>query len=367
MTKKKEFSSFEDRNTILKKYKSSSTSGWTHLILAQENSSGKKFLRLKKYLNWFSIKNARQLRVVQELLLRGAAELEWVVDESLKIDVNEESTTEKPISTLTQNVDVEIPEEIIELFEAKPELVSKILSLPFEINDFNYVFDIFQVIDDLILSGSERLKVAFKEIIEKISKEEAKGMQELSDLMDKLNLLQIASVTNLVKKRLETIDLFEDMIQNEQTFEINTDKSIHRVLEKNMWIIDENLWIATSNKSLRNFIGDEILKKHKNFSKKRPDFACVDFENKLIILEIKRPSIELKKIELDQAELYHRIIKQYKSTDYRNISVILIGNKISSEAQEILELRKGVEIKTYNDFLSKCRKRYKNYLDVLDN
>src|SRR5690606_36333211 len=151
-------------------------------------------------------------------------------------------TSDKQVVQATREVDLEIPDEIIDLFEENPDMVDKVLSLPFKIQDFNYVFDIFKVIDELVVSGSERLKTAFKEIVDKIAKEDSKGMQELSDLMEQFNLLQIASVTNLVRKRLVTIDLLEEMIHDESTFEINTDKSIHRVLEKNMWIIDENYW-----------------------------------------------------------------------------------------------------------------------------
>jgi len=134
-----------------------------------------------------------------------------------------------------------------------------------------------------------------------------------------------------------------------------------------MWLVDENYWISQSNKSLRNFIGEEIIKNHKEFSQKRPDFACVNHERKLIILEIKRPSIELTKKELDQAELYQRLIKYYKSHEYRSIEVYLIGNKLSGEALEVVELRKGITIKTYDDLLENCRKRYKKYLDIIEN
>jgi hypothetical protein len=54
---------------------------------------------------------------------------------------------------------------------------------------------------------------------------------------------------------------------------------------------DERYWLLHSNGTLRTFIGDEMLKKdRKHFGAKRPDFACGAIGDKLIILELKRPS-----------------------------------------------------------------------------
>ena len=175
--------------------------------------------------------------------------------------------------------------------------------------------------------------------------------------------MQITSLLQIIKKRLNDIDIFEKMIHDEKTYEINTDKSIHRILERSMWIIDDSYWIVQSNKSLREFIGKEVEKIH---SKKRPDFVCVNHGNKLVILEIKRPSLELSKEEIDQVELYQRIIRKHKSQNYSSIRIILIGNTISEEAREVVELRKNIEIMTYQDFLESCRKRYEEYLKVVE-
>lgn len=365
---KKQEPGFKDRNDILKTLTATGKFGWMQVVIAENKLTHKKFLRLKKYLNWFSIPNESQLKVIQELILKGAKELDWKVDSAINIQITEDKTdkikSSKPSATVSKSVDLDIPDEIIDFFEQNPAVVEKFLSLKIQGYDFDYIFQLLQILDKAVLNSSERIRVAFKEVVEKIAKEDAKSMQELSDLMEKYNLIQITSVTNLVKYRLDTIKNLEMMIQDEKTYEINTDKSVHRLLEKNMWLIDEQYWIAQSNQSLRTFIGNEIEKKHKKYKLKRPDFACVDFENRLIILELKRPKVELKKDELDQAELYLRIIKYYKAESYKSILVILIGNRISTEAKDIIENRKNVEIKTYQELLAKTRKRYTKFLEA---
>ena len=229
-----------------------------------------------------------------------------------------------------------------------------------------YIFSLLSAIDESLRGSNERMRVSFKEIVLKISKEPSKAMQELSDLMDNLNLLQVTSLVNILRNRIETISTFDEMIHNDKTYELKSDKSIHRVLEKSMWIIDDEYWIVQSNKSLREFIGAEFIKKDKKYEKSRPDFACVTFGSKLIIIEIKRPSIELKKRELDQIEDYQLIIKKYKGKEYTSMEIFLIGKKISSEARDRANLRRGITLMTYQDLLERCRQRYEEYLKIIE-
>lgn len=353
---------WEDRNDAIKIYKATGKYGWLHLVIGQNKTTRRKFIRLKRYMNWFSIPDSNYLEVVQKTLKMGAQELGWEYDESKKIIFQELSkvSADKEKTTF-------LPDDIVGFIEENPEFTKKLIALNIGNQNKEYFFELLEIIDEAVSKSGERFKTAFKEVVGKIAKQETRGMHELSDLMEKWNLFQITSLTNILKNRLDTIETFEKLIHDEKTFEINTDNSIHRILEKNMWLIDENYWLVQSNKSLRTFIGDEIVKTDKKFAKKRPDFACVNpNKDKLIIVEIKRPALELKKKELDQAELYHRIIKKYKGEKYNKIDVYLVGNKISDEAHEIAQLRKGVYIKTYSDFLENCQRRYQDYLKVIE-
>jgi hypothetical protein len=133
-----------------------------------------------------------------------------------------------------------------------------------------------------------------------------------------------------------------------------------------MWLIDDKYWIVQSNKSLREFIGAELEKKDRKYQHRRPDFACATFGNRLIIIEIKRPSIQLTKKELDQLEDYLVLIKKYKGQVYSPIDTYLVGNTISDEARERAALRRGVELLTYQDLLETCRHRYQEYLKIVE-
>lgn len=252
-----------------------------------------------------------------------------------------------------------------DLSQKKKHQILKGIAELIERQEPQFVFALLSAIDKSCQGTSERLKVALKEIILKISKESAEAMNELSDFMDKWNLLQVTSLLSILKARLETIATFEEMIHNDKTYELKGDKSIHRTLEKSMWILDDKYWIAQSNKSLREFIGKELSKTDKEHQKKRPDFACVNSSGKVVLVEIKRPSLELTENEINQAELYLRIVKKYKSAA-ANPVILLVGNKISEESRELANLRGYPILYTYQDMIDNCRKRYHEYLEIVE-
>jgi len=354
-----------ERNDVLRIFKISGKFGWLHLVVAQDKKTKRKFLRLKRYRNWFAIPDSEYLIRVQKMLHKGANELQWETGGDVEIEVEEVKSKEEVQEIL--KLERELPEEIVCFINDNPEIIEDIIKFCSTRGDIKYLSDLLKILGENIVSSNERLRVAFKEVIQKISKEDAKGMQDLSDLMKQWNLFQIASISSVVKSRLETIHTFEQMIHDENTYEIDTPDSIHRVLEKSMWLIDENYFLVHSNRSLQTFIGEEMKKKHTSYKKKRFDFAVVDADNKLLILEIKRPSVELKKSEIDQLEMYLRITKHYKAKNYRSVEGYLIGNKISSDAWETMDFRSHIKLMTYDDLLEGCRKRYSDYLKVFEN
>ena len=364
--KEEERPKWTDINDILKIYKYyDKRYSWMHLVVAQGKFSKKKYLRLKKYFNWFNIPDAGYLAVVQNILKKGAKELDWEYNEKLDVKLEEVTDKKEKKEILKSEKSNGVPEEILEFIKKFPDFTKKLITLDLENKKPQEILEVMNMTADAITASGDRFRVAFQELLSKISQEEPKSMMELSDLMKQWNLHQITSLSNIVKNRLDTIGSLEEAIHKEETYELKEDNSIHRILEKNMWLIDERYWIAQSNKSLRTYLGDAMMKEDAEFKLKRPDFVCVKKSEKgIIILEIKRPSIELKKKEIDQAELYLRLIDKYKGETGLSVEVYLIGAKISNEAQEVVKWRKNITIKTYQDFLEDCRNRYREYLKI---
>lgn len=332
------------------------------LLVAKELEENKTYLRLKKYRNWLNIFSNNELVSVIKLLENGSKKIKWKMEKNLVTDI-QNITDKKELEKISKSISKDDGGKI----ELDNEELSKILNNIDE-EDNEYVTNILTSIQKIFEHSEKRMKVAFEDVISKLSKKEnQEGIEKLSDLMSKWNLLQISNIGNMVKQRLETIDKFEKLILSEKTYEIRGDNSIHRILEKNMWLIDEELWIVQSNKSLRELLGDNILKKYKDQSNKRPDFACLNLDsNSLKIIEIKRPSLTLTKTEIDQAENYMLIAEDLRGKSYSKITATLIGNQVSDEAKRLIKNRNNIDIITYTEFLQKVRKRYESYLKKLD-
>lgn len=274
--KEEERPKWTDMNDILKVYKYySKRYSWMHLVVAQGKFSKKKYLRLKKYYNWFSIPDAGYLAVIQNILKNGAKELEWEYDKDLEVRLEEVKDEKEKKEILKSDKSGGAPEEILEFIKKFPDFTKKLISLDLENKKPEEILEVMNMTADAIAASGDRFRVAFQELLGKISQEEPRSMMDLSDLMEKWNLHQITSLSNIVKSRLDTIASLEEAIHKEETYELKEDKSMHRILEKNMWLIDERYWIAQSNKSLRKYLGDEMMKEDAEYKSKRPDFVCV--------------------------------------------------------------------------------------------
>ena len=131
-------------------------------------------------------------------------------------------------------------------------------------------------------------------------------------------------------------------------------------------MIDERYWLLKSNATLRNFIGDEMSKRdEKEYGKKRPDFVCGSIDNRLIIVELKRPSKMLIVDDLNQLETYLTIVDSY-STTYGEVQAFLVGNKLSDDLRRHLKYRRQIRVISYSDLIDRTEKRYQEYLRFVE-
>lgn len=136
-----------------------------------------------------------------------------------------------------------------------------------------------------------------------------------------------------MRSRIETIELFEKQVNDDRTYEIIGDNSIHRILEWAMWLVDERYWLLHSNRTLLNSIAKEMQKRDKKrYGKKRPDFVCGSYGQKLIILELKRPSHTLEVEDLNQLEQYMIVAENY--TTFRSYEAYLVSRRIDEDLKK---------------------------------
>lgn len=210
-------------------------------------------------------------------------------------------------------------------------------------------------------NADDSFVTATKKLIEQLPKQGKRAIEDLSDLLKQWSLRQITAISTEVKHRLETIDIFNKAILDDKTYEIRGDGSVHRILENALWIIDERYWLNHSNETLRTIVGNQLVKKNKKLAKKRPDFVCSTVDNKMIIVEIKRPSHELTSPDLEQLENYMIIIEQH-SSEKLVFEGYLVGRKISDDLKRRLKFRGSqFKVKTYSDLIDDVKIRYTEF------
>jgi len=133
-----------------------------------------------------------------------------------------------------------------------------------------------------------------------------------------------------------------------------------------MWLVDERYWLLFSNRTLLKSIGDEMGKRDKKrYGKKRPDFVCGTVGNKLIILELKRPSHTLKVEDLNQLETYVIVAEKYFT--FSSYEAYLVGKRIDEDLAKTRKHRSNAfKILTYSDLINNTKKRYHEFLRSID-
>lgn len=280
-------------------------------------------------------------------------------------------TTEKIIKGLESKIEENRTTAANSAIEQHPQLLKDIISSidvdSFSKKDINSLAETMGEIGDILSGANSQFREAFLSIIKKLPKQKQRALEDLDNLLKTWELHVITNVSQHVKSRLELIDLFEERVQDPKTFEINGDNSIHRILERAMWLVDEKYWLMISNKTIRTFIGGELsTSDRKKYGSKRPDFVCGTVGDQLIILELKRPSHELTIEDLNQLETYVTLAEKYKT--FTSCRAYIVGAKASEDLLKRIKHRSAsFKILYYSDIITNVRLRYKEYLDSVEN
>lgn len=311
-----------------------------------------------------SIKNSEELVKLLEALKKFKNDLGWKAKSELL-----ENIKEKKEESEENEEESSLDEDLEELVNQYPSFLKEVLeTVDFENlddEDFELLKETIQNLNDTTLQAERKIKEQFSELLGKLTEQED-GYEKLSELLEEWHLLQVTSTSNIALKRLEFLETFEEMIHNDDVYEIRGDDSIHRALERNLWIIDEEYWLIQSDKSLKKFIQQEMEDEDKEDEYRRPDFVCATQGGELVIAEIKRPSHTLQREDLNQIEDYYHYADKYRGENFQEINCYLIGNKADEQTESSAENRRNIQILTYNDILSSARDRYREYLEVVE-
>ena len=251
--------------------------------------------------------------------------------------------------------------ELLDLLAAYPSLLD---SVPKNIDILRLPDTQKQALVQLLNTGSE---VAGK-IIGQLAKEDVQSLDDFSTVLDALSLATINNLVGHINGRLGFIDYFEKAIHDNSTYERRGETSVHNLLKANMWMVDRNYTVLHDDETLKNI----IIEKYKvdiddPDEKRRPDFVCLsDDHGKVVIIEIKRPSVKLKMTHVTQLLDYRKVLQEYSGATIRDFECILVGRELDQVLIGNPFEQSGIKIVTYTDFIGNARKFYREYSDLVN-
>lgn len=251
------------------------------------------------------------------------------------------------VQTLLKGLPKEIRKRVIDLIEG---IIPKLNDL----SDAD-AETVLQIVVKAAESG------AIIEILKKIKEAAPSDIMRLAELLNEWGIYEISAISELIKRRLDILEEFEILVNSLETLEFPT---IHRLIENNLWLLNDNYRLYSSNKSLKKILEDEIEKKFKKHKKERPDLICKTLLDKTVIIELKRPAELVTPDHFTQLTIYNNVVKHY-SPGYRIIECYLVGSKYDEAVRNPEYENIGIYLKSYSEVVQEAKERYREVLEIL--
>ena len=234
---------------------------------------------------------------------------------------------------------------------------------------------------DLIMNSGE-VDDLFKivgEVVE-LTREER---SELANILDKASLSNILAMQKLVIDRLQAIGDLKELLFNTERY-VNEIDHLQKFIEQHYWIFGEQYHLVTAEEptfeeALRRFryitnneiygVGD-IKITDSNAKMQMDIFAvqqlCSGNIKKVIVVELKRPSVILGYDELQQIKTYYNTITQDARFNADNLEweFYLIGNKYNKFIEQEIENNQNHGEKALVFKVKKCKIYVKSWSEI---
>lgn len=279
----------------------------------------------------------------------------WVENKLIEISrnlENEQSGERK--KRFLQNINVQstlkkLPKEIQEKIR---KLIEEVIPKLNELSQKDAI-----TIMDLLIKSMESSEMV--SVLKKLGEADINDIQNLARILETWGIYEITSTVEHIRYRLSVIDKFEEVIGNIKSLEY---KDIHKLLEKNLWLLNDNYPSYASNKSLKTFLKNKLNKKFKEHEKDRPDIIIKTLLGNVLIIELKRPSHQIASTDFAQVSKYKTIITSNKP-NAKLIECYLIGNEFDEAVRNPEYEKIGIYLKSYSEIIQEAKERYKEILN----
>ena len=197
------------------------------------------------------------------------------------------------------------------------------------------------------------------EVVNTINESRDSDIENFAEALSNFGLVEIGMISTQAVNRLRFLDELLILVNDKNTVE----KTIHKALEKNTWVIGDDYSVIFSDTSFQTAIKNITGKPYKGEDPlSRPDlFLGRKLDKELVLIEFKRPSFTLTRDTESQAQAYRDDLYQYYKE--QRIEIILLGGKIKGNINS--NIKEDVNFISYIDLIGKARSRIEWLIDEL--
>jgi hypothetical protein len=181
-----------------------------------------------------------------------------------------------------------------------------------------------RAIAELVLNAFERDE--YWAVARRIDEAPKEDILKLADVLLDWGLTEAAGVVSRAKARLKALNAFQQLSHDPRTLEAQ----MHRALEDNVWMFGDPYEVLKSNANLRSVVmrlTDLVYKGMRG--KDRPDLLLVGSMDRILLVELKRPSHTISHDDVAQAQRYRDELHPYLGNRGDSIELAVVGGKIN--------------------------------------
>lgn len=163
-------------------------------------------------------------------------------------------------------------------------------------------------------------------VLEHLAESSRRDVASIAEALAEFGLAEMAYLVEQSKARQAFLDNLEALANDPKTLEA----SMHKAIEKNLWLFGPEYSLFSSNQTLQRLIEDSIGAKYQgDKASNRPDLLLNENLNgEYLLIEFKRPSHALKRDDYSQATNYRHELTKLMN---KRMRILVIGGKRAAD------------------------------------
>lgn len=216
--------------------------------------------------------------------------------------------------------------------------------------------DKVQTVVNVVIDAFE--KDEYFEVLRQLDESKDRDVEAIADALQVFGLVDMAVVAKQARGRMRLLDHLEAIVRDERTLE----KTVHDVIEKNLWVLAPHFAHLKSNQTLKTTVEaftDKAFQGKK--ADLRPDLLLASrVDGGHLLIEFKRPSIPITRLHQAQAQEYRDELRPV----FPSIEILVIGEGRDDGVLKS-EDPPGMQVFSYLELVSNARDRLAWLVDDL--